>query len=76
VNCLNECQEKWHPVDAEVFKMLSPDRREHINRFGGYLLDLLRSVPPLVPTIDLAFKSAAWAEMWRIFNDYPHHWIS
>ncbi|TAL55812.1 Tn3 family transposase [Pandoraea sp.] len=56
---LKELQEKGHPVDAAVLKVLSPYRREHINRFGDYLLDLLRSVPPLDPTIDFAFKSAA-----------------
>jgi hypothetical protein len=56
---LKELQEKGHPVDAEVLKVLSPYRREHINRLGDYLLDLLRSVPPLDPTIDFAFKSAA-----------------
>ena len=54
-----ELQEKGHPVDAEVLKALSPYRREHINRFGDYLLDLLRSAPPLDPTIDFALKSAA-----------------
>ncbi|MDH6146131.1 TnpA family transposase [Paraburkholderia sp. WSM4179] len=56
---LKELQEKGHPVDAEVLKVLSPYRREHINRFGDYLLDLLRSAPPLDPSIDFAFKSAA-----------------
>lgn len=61
--------QKGHPVDAEVLKVLSPYRREHINRLGDYLLDLQRPVPPLDPTIDLAFKSAAQAEMWRIMNE-------
>lgn len=56
---LKELQEKGHPVDAEVLRVLSPYRREHINRFGDYLLDLLRAVPPLDPTIDFSFKSAA-----------------
>ncbi len=56
---LKELQEKGHPVDAEVLKVLSPYRREHINRFGDYLLDLQRPVPPLDSTIDFAFKSAA-----------------
>ncbi|MBU9599502.1 Tn3 family transposase [Burkholderia multivorans] len=56
---LKELQQKGHPVDADVVKVLSPYRREHINRLGDYLLDLQRSVPPLDPTIDFAFKSAA-----------------
>jgi hypothetical protein len=56
---LKELQEKRHPIDAEVLKSLSPYRREHINRFGDYLLDLLRPVLPLDPTIDFQFKSAA-----------------
>ncbi|CAG9243406.1 Tn3 family transposase [Paraburkholderia caribensis] len=56
---LKELQQKGHPIDAEVLKVLSPYRREHINRLGDYLLDLQRSVPPLDPTIDFAFKSAA-----------------
>jgi hypothetical protein len=37
----------------------TPYRREHINRLGDYLLDLQRPVPPLDPTIDFLFKSAA-----------------
>jgi len=56
---LKELQAKGHPVDAEVLKVLSPYRREHINRFGDYLLDLLRPIPPLNPTIDFAFKPDA-----------------
>lgn len=56
---LKELQEKGHPVDVDVLKVLSPYRREHINRLGDYLLDLQRRVPPLDPTIDFAFKSAA-----------------
>jgi hypothetical protein len=56
---LKELQEKGHPVDATVLKVLSPYQREHINRFGDSLLDLLRSVPPLDPTIEFVFKSAA-----------------
>jgi TnpA family transposase len=56
---LKELLEKGHPVDADVLKVLSPYRREHINRLGDYLLDLLRPVPPLDPTIDCVFKSAA-----------------
>ena len=57
---LKKLQEKGHPVDAEVLKVLSPYRREHINRFGDYLLDLQRSVPPLDPAINFVFKSAAY----------------
>jgi TnpA family transposase len=56
---LKELQEKGHPVDANVLRVLSPYRREHINRLGDYLLDLQRPVSPLDPTIDFAFKSAA-----------------
>jgi hypothetical protein len=55
---LKELQQKGHPIGAEVLKVLSPCRREHINRLGDYLPDLQRSVPPLDPTIDFAFKSA------------------
>uniref|UniRef100_UPI003BEF24A6 Tn3 family transposase n=1 Tax=Burkholderia arboris TaxID=488730 RepID=UPI003BEF24A6 len=56
---LKELQEKGHPIDAEVLKALSPYRRDHINRLGDYLLDLLRPFFPLDPTIDFSFKSAA-----------------
>ncbi|MGF6872804.1 phosphoribulokinase [Paraburkholderia sp. MM5477-R1] len=66
---LKELQEKGHPVDAEVLKVLSPYRREHVNRFGDYLLDLKRPVPPLDSTIDFAFKSATYIEMRQIFNE-------
>jgi hypothetical protein len=54
-----ELQENGHPVDADVFRVLSPYRREHINRLGDYLLDLKRRVTPLDPTINFIFKSAA-----------------
>nr|WP_272939575.1 Tn3 family transposase [Cupriavidus necator] len=56
---LKDLQEKGHPVDAEVLRVLSPYRREHINRLGDYLLDLQRRATPLDPTIDFLFKSAA-----------------
>ncbi|QBY56181.1 Tn3 family transposase [Cupriavidus oxalaticus] len=56
---LKDLQERGHPVNADVLKALSPYRREHINRFGDYLLDLQRRVPPLDPSIDFVFKSAA-----------------
>jgi len=56
---LKELQAKRHPIDAEVLPALSPYRRDHINRLGSYLLDLQRKVPPLDPSIDFAFQSAA-----------------
>ena len=56
---LKELQEKGLPIDAEVLKVLSPYRKDHINRFGDYLMDLHKKVPPLDPTIDFSFKSAA-----------------
>ncbi len=56
---LKDLQERGHPVNADVLKALSPYRREHINRFGDYLLDLQRRVPPLDPSIDFVLKSAA-----------------
>ncbi|SOZ74199.1 hypothetical protein CBM2615_U80002 [Cupriavidus taiwanensis] len=56
---LKNLQERGHPVNAEVLKGLSPYRREHINRFGDYLLALQRRVPPLDPSIDFLFKSCA-----------------
>jgi len=56
---LKELLRNGHSVDADVLKMLSPYRREHINRLRDYLLDRQRSVPPLDPTIDFAHKSAA-----------------
>src|ERR1700709_1362306 len=31
---LKELQQKVHPVDADVLKVLAPCRREHINRLG------------------------------------------
>lgn len=50
---LKELQAKGLPIDAEV--VLSPYRKNHINRFGDYLI---AKVPPLDPSIDFAFKSA------------------
>lgn len=56
---LKALQEKGHPVDADVLQALSPYRRDHINRLGSYLLGLHRKAPPLDPSIDFYFKSAA-----------------
>jgi hypothetical protein len=56
---LKELQAKGHPIDAEVLKVLSPYRKDHINRFGDYWLDLMKKILPLDPTINFAFKSAA-----------------
>jgi hypothetical protein len=47
---LEELQVKSGPIDGDVPKVLSPYRREHINRLEEYLLDLQRAVPPLDPT--------------------------
>lgn len=55
---LKELQASGHPVDIEVPKVLSPYRKDHINRFGDYLLDLQKKVPPLDPSIDFYFESA------------------
>jgi hypothetical protein len=41
---LKELLRNGHSVDADVLKMLSPYRREHINRLRDYLLDRQRSV--------------------------------
>jgi hypothetical protein len=36
---LKELQEKGHPANAFVLKVMTPQRREHINRLGDCLLD-------------------------------------
>jgi hypothetical protein len=41
-----------------VLKVLSPYRREDINRLGDYLLGLQRPAPPLDPIIDFAIISS------------------
>jgi hypothetical protein len=41
---LKELEAKGHPIDADVLKVLAPYRREHINRFGDYRLDLQKKV--------------------------------
>src|ERR1700733_2545651 len=56
---IRELQENGYPVDADVLRVLSPYRREHIHRLGDYLLDLKRRATPLDPTINFTFKSAA-----------------
>ncbi len=56
---LKELQANGLPVDADVLMVSSPYRHEHINRFGDYLLDLLRNVSPLDPSIEFSFESAA-----------------
>jgi phosphoribulokinase len=55
---IRELQENGHPVDADVLRVLSPYRREHINRLGDYLLDLKlkRRVTPLDLTINFYFQ--------------------
>ncbi len=56
---LKELQAKVHSIDAEVLKVLSPYRKDHINRFGNYWLDLMKNIIPLDPTINFAYKTAA-----------------
>lgn len=60
---------KGAPIDAELLKALSPYRRDHIDRLGDYLLDLLRPFFPLDPTIYFSFESSAQSEMWWIFYE-------
>ncbi len=47
-----------------------------INRLGDYLLDLLRPILPLDPTIEFSFKSAAWVETRRNFANPGHTSVS
>jgi hypothetical protein len=56
---LKDLQSGGHPVDAEALKVLSPYRKDHINRFGDYLVDLQKKVHPLDPSIYFDFKSVA-----------------
>jgi hypothetical protein len=56
---LKELQQKGHTVDADVLKVLSPYRQEHVNRLRDHLPDLLRPAVPLDPNIDFAFRSVA-----------------
>lgn len=56
---LKGLRKKGHPIDAEVLKVLSPYRREHINPLGDSLPDLQPWVPPLDPSIAFLSKSAA-----------------
>ncbi len=38
-----------HTITKELVGRLSPYMREHIRRFGQYLLDMAKQVPPLEP---------------------------
>jgi TnpA family transposase len=38
-----------HAITKELVSRLSPYIREHIRRFGQYLLDMAKQVPPLEP---------------------------
>lgn len=44
---LKGLQQKGFVLTEEVLKGLAPYRRSHINRFGEYMLDLDRAVPPM-----------------------------
>ena len=44
---LKGLQQKGFVLTEEVLKGLAPYRRSHINRFGEYMLDLDRDVPPM-----------------------------
>ena len=44
---IQELIKEGHQVNEEVLPLLSPYRREHINRFGSYILDMDQEVPPL-----------------------------
>jgi len=44
---LSDLLQEGYPITPEVLPFLSPYRKEHINRFGNYVLDVEREVPPL-----------------------------
>ena len=44
---IQELLKEGHYVNEEVLPLLSPYRREHINRFGSYTLDMDQEVTPL-----------------------------
>jgi TnpA family transposase len=44
---LSDLLQQGYPITPEVLPFLSPYRKEHINRFGNYVLDVEREVPPL-----------------------------
>jgi hypothetical protein len=44
---LGELEAEGHTFSREAIGALSPYRREHINRFGDYTLNLERKPPPV-----------------------------
>ncbi|MCP3656695.1 MAG: Tn3 family transposase [Herbaspirillum sp.] len=51
---LKELQAKGYVLTEEILRSTAPYRREHINRFGEYPLDLDREVEPINYKIDFA----------------------
>jgi TnpA family transposase len=51
---LKALQAKGHVLTEEVLRGTAPYRREHINRFGEYPLDLERNVEPINYKLDLS----------------------
>lgn len=54
---INDLVKQGHKVDTELLRQLGPYRTQHINRFGIYVLNLDRDVPPL--NYELALDLAA-----------------
>lgn len=50
---LSELLAEGYPIDESVLAYLSPYRREHVNRFGHYTVDMHREVPPLRVDVQL-----------------------
>jgi hypothetical protein len=51
---LKNLQAKGYVLTEEILRGTAPYRREHINRFGEYPLDLDREIEPINYKIDFA----------------------
>lgn len=55
---IKEFQMKGKEITKDMLAALAPYRRDHINRFGDYTLDLDRKIDPLDFSMDFIAKSA------------------
>ncbi len=53
---LNELNAEGYVIEPALLKKLAPYRTQHINRFGSYILNLDKTVEPLLDERDLNLK--------------------
>jgi TnpA family transposase len=55
---LHQLVQEGYPIDEDILARLSPYLTAHVNRFGHYILNFQRQVPPPDYTLNLQLQAA------------------